>query len=123
MNNITLSNHLLSTHIFWVREESLKELPADLQKQVIESIHEACKWEQQIVKKYEDDAVEELKTKHGIKFWTLSDKEMDRWIKATNKVWLSHEKKIDEKSGDGRVFLRAVFKSVGRDYDKRILGK
>jgi hypothetical protein len=42
---------------------------------------------------------------------------------ATRKVVVEHEKHIDEKSHDGRAFMQAVYKSLGRDYDKEIYGK
>ena len=75
------------------------------------------------MQQYDEEAIKVLKEKHGMKIWYLDASETDRWVKASNKVWPSHEKKIDAKTGDGRAFLRTVFKSVGRDYDKEVLGK
>jgi TRAP-type C4-dicarboxylate transport system substrate-binding protein len=123
VNNMTLSNHFFGVHIFWVRQQAMEALSPDIQKMVIESIDEACRWQQAQMKDYDENAIEECKTKHGMKIWSLSDEEMDRWVKATNKVWLSHEKKVDAKSGDGREFLRIVFESIGRNYDKEVLGQ
>ena len=123
VNNMTLSNHFASSHIFWIREKTFNGLSAEMQKTVVEAAREACAWQQKQMKKYDEAAIKECKEKHNMKIWTLSPEEMDRWVKATNKVWLSHEKKIDAKSGDGRAFLRTVFKSVGRDYDKEVLGQ
>jgi hypothetical protein len=74
------------------------------------------------MKDYDEKAVEELKTK-GVKIWTLSPQEKARWVMATRKVVVEHEKHIDEKSHDGRAFMRVVYKSLGRDYDKEIYGK
>jgi tripartite ATP-independent transporter DctP family solute receptor len=122
INNITLSDHLFGTHVFWFRENTLKKMPPDLQKIVVDAVHEACNQQQKEMKDYDEKAVEELKNK-GVKIWTLSPQERARWIMATRKVVVEHEKHIDEKSHDGRAFMQAVYKSLGRDYDKEIYGK
>jgi TRAP-type C4-dicarboxylate transport system substrate-binding protein len=122
INNITLANHLFGTHIFWFRTETLEKMPEDLQRIIIESAREACRQEQKEMIDYDDRAIEILKSK-GVKVWTISPEERARWIKATRKVVIDHEKKIDQKSGDGLAFMRTVYKSLGRDYDKEIHGQ
>ncbi|MCX5908358.1 MAG: hypothetical protein NTY64_14530, partial [Deltaproteobacteria bacterium] len=74
------------------------------------------------MKGYDEDATEILKGK-GVKVWKISSQERTRWIDATRKVVIEHEKKIDEKSKDGRAFMQTVYKSLGRDYNKEILGQ
>ena len=122
INNITEAQHLFGTHVFWFREETLRKMPADLQKIVIDSAREACHQQQGEMKGYDENATEVLKSK-GVKVWKLDPQERTRWIAATRKVVIEHEKKIDEKSHDGRAFMRTVYKSLGRDYDKEILSK
>jgi len=122
INNITEAQHLFGTHVFWFREETLRKMPADLQKIVIDSAREACHQQQGEMKGYDENATEILKSK-GVKVWKLDPQERTRWIAATRKVVIEHEKKIDEKSHDGRAFMRTVYKSLGRDYDKEILSK
>jgi TRAP-type transport system periplasmic protein len=121
INNITLSDHLFGTHVYWFREQSFKKLPSDLQKIVIDSMLEACSQEQKELKDYDEKAVEELKGK-GVKAWSLSPQEKARWVAATRKVVIDHEKKIDEKSHDGRSFMRTLYKSLGRNYDGEVYG-
>ena len=121
INNITEAQHLFGTHVLWFREETLRKMPADLQKIVIDSAREACDQQQKEMKGYDEKATEFMKTK-GVKVWTIDPKEKTRWIAATRKVVIEHEKKIDEKSKDGRSFMRTLYKSLGRDYDKEILG-
>ncbi len=122
INNITEAQHLFGTHVLWFREETLRKMPADLQKIVIESAREACDQQQKEMKGYDENATETLKSK-GVKVWKIDPQERARWIKATRKVVIEHETKIDEKSKDGRAFMRGVYKSLGRDYDKEILGQ
>jgi TRAP-type C4-dicarboxylate transport system substrate-binding protein len=122
INNITEAQHLFGTHVLWFREETLRKMPADLQKIVIDSAREACHQQQGEMKGYDENATEILKSK-GVKVWKLDPQERTRWIAATRKVVIEHEKKIDEKSHDGRAFMRTVYKSLGRDYDKEILSK
>jgi TRAP-type C4-dicarboxylate transport system substrate-binding protein len=122
INNITEAQHLFGTHVLWFREETLRKMPADLQKIVIDSAREACHQQQKEMKGYDENATEVLKSK-GVKVWKIEPQERTRWIAATRKVVIEHEKKIDEKSHDGRPFMRTVYKSLGRDYDKEILSK
>ncbi len=122
INNITEAQHLFGTHVLWFREETLRKMPADLQKIVIDSAREACHQQQGEMKGYDENATEILKSK-GVKVWKLDPQEKTRWIAATRKVVIEHEKRIDEKSHDGRAFMRTVYKSLGRDYDKEILSK
>ncbi len=122
VKNLTLSDHLFGTHVFFFREENFKKFPNDLQKVIRESILEACRQQQKEMQDLDDKSVESMKQK-GIKIWSISAEEKARWIAATKKVYFEHEKRIDQSSGDGRVFMRTVFKSLGRDYDKEILGK
>jgi hypothetical protein len=49
----------------------------------------------------------------------IDPKEKDPLDRCDPKVVLEHEKKIDEKSKDGRAFMPASIKSLGRDYDKK----
>ncbi|MCX5907779.1 MAG: TRAP transporter substrate-binding protein [Deltaproteobacteria bacterium] len=121
VKNLTLSDHLFGAHVFFFREETFKKFPADLQKIVVDSVLEACRQQQNEMKDLDEKSVESMKQK-GIKIWTLSSEEKARWIAATKKVYFEHEKRIDQSSGDGRAFMRTVFKSLGRDYDKEILG-
>jgi len=121
INNITEAHHLFDTHVLWFREDTFKKMSPQQQKWVIEAANEACDQEQKEVKSYDEKATEFLKTK-GVKVWNISDKEEARWIAATRKVVIEHEQKIDEKSHDGREFMRTLYKSLGRDYDKEILG-
>lgn len=122
INNITEAQHLFGTHVLWFRLETLRKMPADLQKIVIDSAREACHQQQKEMKGYDENATEVLKSK-GVKVWKIDPQERTRWIAATRKVVIEHEKKIDEKSRDGRAFMRGVYKSLGRDYDKEILGR
>ncbi len=122
INNITEAQHLFGTHVLWFREETLRKMPADLQKIVIDSAREACHQQQKEMKGYDENATEILKSK-GVKVWKIDPQERTRWIAATRRVVIEHEKKIDEKSHDGRPFMRTVYKSLGRDYDKEILSK
>jgi TRAP-type C4-dicarboxylate transport system substrate-binding protein len=121
INNITEAQHIFGTHVLWFREETLRKMPADLQKIVIDSAREACDQQQKEMKGYDENATEFLKSK-GVKVWKIDPQERTRWIAATRKVVIEHEKKIDEKSKDGRAFMRTVYKSLGRDYDREILG-
>ncbi|NWG03497.1 MAG: TRAP transporter substrate-binding protein [Syntrophaceae bacterium] len=120
INNITVSDHLFGTYIFWMREKTLASMPEDLRKIVIDAAVEACFKQQKESKDFDDKAIDFLKSK-GVKVWTISQQEKARWIAATKKVVIDHEKKVDEKSHDGRQFMRTVYKSLGRDYDKEIL--
>jgi len=120
INNITEAQHLFGTHVLWFRDENLRKMPPDLQKIVFDSAREACNQQQKEMKGFDENATEILKSK-GVKVWTIDPKERTRWIAATRKVVLEHEKKIDEKSKDGRAFMRTLYKSLGRDYDKEIL--
>jgi TRAP-type C4-dicarboxylate transport system substrate-binding protein len=122
INNITEAQHLFGTHVLWFREETLKKMPADLQKMVFSAAREACDQQQREMKGYDENATEVLKSK-GVKVWKISPQERTRWVAACKKVVIEHEKKIDEKSRDGRAFMRTVYKSLGRDYDKEILAK
>jgi len=88
---------------------------------VVEAAREACDKEQKAMKGYDEVATETLKSK-GVKVWKISDQERARWVAATKKVVIEHEKKIDEKSHDGRQFMRTLYNSLGRNYDKEILG-
>lgn len=121
INNITESNHLFDTHVLWFREETFKKMSPQQQKSVMEAAKEACDREQNEMKGYDDKATEFLKTK-GVKVWKISDQEQARWIAATKKVVIEHEGKIDEKSHDGHQFMQMLYKSLGRNYDKEILG-
>jgi TRAP-type C4-dicarboxylate transport system substrate-binding protein len=120
INNITLSDHLFGTYIFWIRAETLAGMPEDLRKMVIDAASEACAKAQKESKAFDDKAVDFLKSK-GVKVWTLTPQEKTRWIAATNKVVIDHEQKIDAKSHDGRKFMHTVYKSLGCDYEKEIL--
>jgi len=122
INNLTLSDHLFGTYIFWMRSKTLSDMPEDLRKMVIDAAIEACTKQQKESKDFDDEAVAFLKTK-GVKVWTISEQEKARWIAATNKVVIDHEQKVDNKSQDGRKFMKTVYKSLGRDYDKEILGR
>jgi len=122
VNNITLSDHLFGTYIFWMREQTLSSMPADMRTMVIDAAIEACAKQQKESKDFDDKAVAFLKTK-GVKVWTINQQEKTRWIAATNKVVIDHEQKIDAKSHDGRKFMNAVYKSLGRDYEKEILNQ
>jgi TRAP-type C4-dicarboxylate transport system substrate-binding protein len=120
INNVTLSDHLFGTYIFWIRAETLAGMPEDLRKMVIDAAAEACAKAQKESKEFDDKAVDFLKSK-GVKVWTITPEEKTRWIAATNKVVIDHEQKIDAKSHDGRKFMHTVYKSLGRDYEKEIL--
>ena len=122
IDNMTMSYHLFGTHVFWVKQSALDSLPDDLKQIFVDSIHEACLKEQQEIKGLDDKSVEQMRQK-GIKIWTLDAEEKARWVKATRKVLVVHEKRIDKFSGDGKVFLRQLYKSMGRDYDKEIYGQ
>lgn len=122
IQNVTLADHLFGTHIFWVKDDALEELPGDLRKIFIDAIHEACLKEQKEMRGLDAKSLEEMREK-GIKIWTLSPQEKARWIKATRKVLIDHEKRIDDFSGDGRDFLRIIYKSLGRNYDEEIYGQ
>ena len=122
INNITLSDHLFGTHVFWVNEAAFRKLPKDLQDKFLLAINNACKREQADIQKLDEEAVAKLKAK-GIKAWTLSQEEKQRWIKACRKVVIEHEKRVDKASNDGRKFMQIVYKSLGRDYDKEIYGQ
>lgn len=121
IKNVTLSDHLFGTHVFFFREDTLNKFPADLQKIVVDSVLEACREEQNAMKNLDEQSIATMKKK-GIGIWTLSAQEKLRWIAATKKVYFEHEKRIDQASGDGRAFMLTVFKSLGRDYNKEILG-
>ena len=121
INNITEAQHLFGTHVLWFREETFKKMSPDQQKMVVEAAREACDKEQKAMKGYDEVATETLKSK-GVKVWKISDQERARWVAATKKVVIEHEKKIDEKSHDGRQFMRTLYNSLGRNYDKEILG-
>jgi len=122
INNITISDHLFGTHVFWFRVKTLQKMSGDLQKIVLASVQEACHLQQKEMQDYDKKGVEELKSK-GVKVWVIDPQEKARWVSATRKVVIEHEKKVDEKSHDGRAFMRTVYKSLGRDYDKEIYGK
>ena len=122
VNNLTMSDHLFGTYIFWMSEKTLASMPADLRKMTIDAAIEACAKQQKESQDFDDKAVALLKTK-GVKVWTISQQEKARWIAATNKVVIDHEQKIDNKSHDGRKFMSTVYKSLGRDYEKEILGR
>ena len=122
INNITLSDHLFGTYIFWMNQKVLSDMSEDLRKMVIDAANEACAKQQKESKDFDDKAVAFLETK-GVKVWTISQQEKARWIAATNKVVIDHEQKIDDKSHDGRQFMKIVYKSLGRDYEKEILGR
>lgn len=122
INNITEAQHLFGTHVLWFREETFKKMPVDLQKMVISAAREACNQQQKEMKGYDEKATEILKSK-GVKVWKISPKEKARWVAACKKVVIEHEQKIEAKTHDGRTFMRTVYKSLGRDYDKEILGK
>jgi TRAP-type C4-dicarboxylate transport system substrate-binding protein len=121
INNITESQHLFGTHVLWFRDETFKKMSSQQQKWVVEAAREACDKEQKEMKGYDEKATDFLKTK-GVKVWKISDQEKARWVAATKRVFIEHEKKIDEKSHDGRQFMQALFKGLGRNYDKEILG-
>jgi TRAP-type C4-dicarboxylate transport system substrate-binding protein len=121
INNITEAQHLFGTHVLWFRDETFRKMPPDLQKIVVESAREACNLQQKEMKGFDENATELLKSK-GVKVWKLDAAERTRWVAATRKVVIEHEKKIDEKSRDGRVFMQTLYKSLGRDYNKEILG-
>lgn len=121
INNITEAQHLFGTHVLWFREETFKKMSPDQQKMVIEAAREATDKQQKEMKGYDEAATETLKSK-GVKVWKISDQERVRWVAATKKVVIEHEKKIDEKSHDGRQFMRTLYNSLGRNYDKEILG-
>lgn len=121
INNITEAQHLFGTHVLWFREETFNKMSPDQQKMVVEAAREACDKEQKEMKGYDEKATEILKSK-GVKVWKISDQEKARWVAATRKVVIEHEQKIDEKSHDGRQFMRTLYNSLGRNYDKEILG-
>lgn len=121
-NNITLSDHLFGTHIFWVNEKAFNRLPADLREKFLKAVETAVSQEQKEMKNFDEEAVNKMQSK-GIKVWRLSESEHARWVKACKKVLVEHEKRIDKASKDGREFLRIVYKSLGRDYDKEVYGQ
>jgi C4-dicarboxylate-binding protein DctP len=120
--NITLSNHLFGTHIFWVQEKAFNRLPSDLKDKFHKAVEAALSRAQKEQVTFDDDAVKKMQAK-GIKAWQLSKSEHARWVKTTMRVLIEHEKRIDKASKDGRQFLRTVYKSLGRDYDKEVLGQ
>jgi TRAP-type C4-dicarboxylate transport system substrate-binding protein len=122
VDNLTLSNHLFGTHVFWVKEDTLTKLPDDLKQIFLESIHEACLKEQKEAQGLDEKSVDDMRKKE-IKIWTLSKEETKRWVKATSIVYKEHESRIDKFSGDGRAFMQQIFKSLGRDYDREVYGK
>lgn len=122
INDVTLSDHLFGTHVFWFNQAALKQMPPDLQQKVIKAIELACAREQADVQKVDEDAIAQMKGK-GIRVWTLTPEEKRRWMNACYKVVREHEKRIDAFSRDGREFMRTVYKSLGRDYDKEVLGQ
>jgi len=73
-------------------------MPPDLQKIVIDSAREACNQQQKEMKGYDENATEILKSK-GVKVWKIDAKEMTRWIAATRKVVIEHEKKSTKEQG------------------------
>ena len=123
VDKMTLSNHLFGSHILWIRQDVLDNLPEDLRNIVLESAEEACAWEQAQMLDFEKQSIKDLVENKGMTAYELEEEEMERWIEATNKVWSIHEEKINEKSGDGREFLIEVFASMGRDYEKEVLGQ
>ena len=69
-------------------------MPADLQKSPSIPTREACDQQQKEMKGYDENATEVLKSK-GVKVWKIDPQERTRWIAATRKVVIEHEKKIE----------------------------
>jgi len=120
--NVTLSNHIFGVHIFWVNEKALNRLPKGLREKFVKSVETACTRNYKSAKSFDGEALEKMKA-NGIKIWNLSESERNRWVRACNKVVIEHEKRIDKASKDGRQFMRVMYKSVGRDYDKEVYGQ
>ena len=72
----TQINYAQGLFIFLVNEKFYNSLPKDLQKVLIDVIHEECAKTRVLTRKQEADQIAKAKA-NGIKFFKLSDKEME----------------------------------------------
>jgi TRAP-type C4-dicarboxylate transport system substrate-binding protein len=73
----TQINYAQGLFIFLVNEKFYNSLPKDLQKILLDVIHEECAKTRVLTRKQEETQIAKAKA-NGIKFFKLSDKEMEK---------------------------------------------
>lgn len=117
IDNMTISDHLFGTHVFWLREDAIAKMPEPLKAIVRASAKEASERATKELKVMEASIIAELE-KGGIKVWRLTDAERARFVKATVPVVRNFEQRVEKSSGDGKAFMRRMYEATGQNYDK-----
>jgi TRAP-type C4-dicarboxylate transport system substrate-binding protein len=108
--NFTTINYAQGLFIFLVNEKFYNSLPSDLQKVLVDVIHEECAKTRVLTRKQETDQIAKAKAS-GIKFYQLPEKDMEtlrakgdvvhkEWAK---KIGADYLKKVQDLMGYKRV--------------------
>jgi len=105
--NYTELNYAQGLFIYLINKKWLDSLPKDLQKVIVDTIREECAKGRKGVVKQQEDSIKAAKTKAGVKFWKLPEKDM-AWLKK--RAILVHQKYAKEIGPD---YLKAVQDYLG----------
>lgn len=91
------------------------KLPGDLQKILVETVHDVCAEARKAAQKQEMEQIPAAKEKYGVEFYKLSDKEMNVLINQANSVHQSFAPEIN-KLYEGDTYRPANFLKEVQEY-------
>jgi len=97
----TQLNYAQGLFIWLFNKAWFNKLPADLQKILVETVHDVCAEARKEAKQQEAEQIEAAKEKYGVEFFQLSDADMQTLIKQANSVHVEFAPEINKTySGD-----------------------
>ena len=103
--DITYTKHILSVYVVATNAKWWDSLPNDIRKELKSALDETTKYNWEMVKKANSEAVSSMKAK-GAKFHSLSPSETKRWFNKVKSVHKQYEDVI------GKEMLNEVYKIV-----------
>jgi len=97
----TQLNYAQGLFIWLFNKAWFNKLPTDLQKILVETVHDVCAEARKEAKQQEAEQIEAAKEKYGVEFFQLSDADMQTLIKQANSVHVEFAPEINKTySGD-----------------------
>ncbi len=92
----TQLNYAQGLFIWLFNKAWFNKLPADLQKTLVETVHDVCAEARKEAKQQEAEQIEAAKEKYGVEFFKLSDADMQTLIKQANSVHVKFAPEINK---------------------------
>ena len=108
-------NYAQGLFIWLFNKAWYNKLPADLQKILVETVHDMCAEARIAAKKQEAEQIPAAKKKYGVQFFKLSDKDMATLTEEANSVHMKFAPEIN-KNYSGDKYRPANFLKEVQDY-------